>query len=232
MNDSLTTELQARAPDLTKRVLDDMYADPFWDLRYGERGRKFAHEDGLHHISYVIQALTANEHAVFTKYARWLRSVLVSRGMCTSHIVDNFRRLSRAIGALIPDAERARAILNSGVEALQYRDGPAAELNAAAPHIIDAVAPAAHSGDGWRRAEAEKLLSYLADSLQSGRSDRFTEHARFLARYAEQRGLPNDYFYKLLSDIVAAIEADAHSSQTLRTGTRALFHATTAKPTP
>jgi hypothetical protein len=72
----------------------------------------------------------------------------------------------------------------------------------------------------------------LADGLESGRSDRFTEHARWLARYAAQRGLPADYFAQLLSDMVAAIEADQSSSQTLRTGTRALFHATTAKPAP
>lgn len=232
MTDSLTAELQAHAEALTTRVLDDMYADPFWDARYGERGRKFAHEDGLHHISYVIQALSANDDGVFTKYARWLRSVLVSRGMCTSHIIDNFERLRRALAECVPNSEPARAVLRSGVEALQYRGGPAAELTAAAARITDAVAPAADSGGSWRRNEAEKLLSYLADGLESGRSDRFTEHARWLARYAEQRGLPADYFAKLLSDMVAAIEADHSSSRTLRTGTRALFHATTAKPAP
>jgi hypothetical protein len=232
MIDPLTTELQAQAEALTTRVLDDMYTDPFWDARYGERGRKFAHEDGLHHITYVVQALSANDDAVFTKYARWLRSVLVSRGMCTSHIVDNFERLQRAIAEIVPNSEPARAVLSSGVDALQYRQGPAAELHAAAARISDAVAPAADSGSAWRRNEALKLLSYLADGLESGRSDRFTEHARWLSRYAERRGLAADYFTKLLSDLIAQIEADASSSQTLRTGTRALFHATTARPAP
>jgi hypothetical protein len=132
----------------------------------------------------------------------------------------------------VPNSEPARAVLSSGVEALQYRQGTAAELNAAAARISDAVAPAAHSGGAWRRNEALTLLSYLADGLQSGRGDRFTEHARWLSRYAAQRGLAADYFTELLSDVIAQIEADTHSSQTLRTGTRALFHATTAKPAP
>ena len=97
MSARLREALKARARELSQQVLDRMYENPFWMERYGERGRRFANEDSLHHIDYLDQALAAGDAGVFTRYARWLRSVLVSRGMCTEHLAENFRLLAEAI---------------------------------------------------------------------------------------------------------------------------------------
>ena len=52
-----TIEVCARA--LADRTLTAMYRNPFWDDRFGEWGRRFAEEDNLHHVSYLVQALRA-----------------------------------------------------------------------------------------------------------------------------------------------------------------------------
>ena len=89
MSSALRQELASRAVILSQRVLDHMYENPFWMERYGERGRRFANEDSLHHINYLDQALAGGDAAVFTRYAQWLRTVLVSRGMCSEHLAEN-----------------------------------------------------------------------------------------------------------------------------------------------
>ena len=63
MIDRLREALAARAVPLSQRVLDRMYENPFWTERYGERGRRFANEDSLHHIGYLDQALAADDAA-------------------------------------------------------------------------------------------------------------------------------------------------------------------------
>ena len=97
MNDALREALSAQARELSQHVLDRMYENPFWMQKYGERGRRFADEDSPFHLKYLDQALAANDLAVFQKYAKWLRSVLVSRGMCSEHLGENFSLLAEAI---------------------------------------------------------------------------------------------------------------------------------------
>ena len=97
MSEALRAALIERAAALSQSVLDRMYENPFWMERYGERGRRFANEDSLHHVSYLVAALASGDAAVFERYAQWLRSVLVSRGMCSEHLGENFRLLASAI---------------------------------------------------------------------------------------------------------------------------------------
>ena len=50
----LADALEARAQTLAERALKEMYANPFWDERFGERGRQFALADNRHHVSYLV----------------------------------------------------------------------------------------------------------------------------------------------------------------------------------
>jgi hypothetical protein len=52
----LIEALKARGGELADRSIEEMYRDPFWLLRYGEGGRKYALEDGRRHLSYLIEA--------------------------------------------------------------------------------------------------------------------------------------------------------------------------------
>jgi hypothetical protein len=145
-----------------------MYENPFWMERYGERGRRFANEDSLHHIGYLDQALAAADSAVFERYARWLRSVLVSRGMCSEHLAENFRLLAAAIAeAGLPDAARAGEILHDGARALAYENGDAAVLESIRPRLVDAVR-GAPDGALLRDDDSRYLVSYLIDAAATG----------------------------------------------------------------
>lgn len=181
-----TADLEARldqaADRLTTRVLAEMYADPFWRERYGDRAERHGRQDGRYHIDYLIQALQARDPSIMVNYARWLQRVLTSRGMATRHLAENFIRLATAIRDQgWPDAPAATALLDAAIAALGYADGPAAALQAAATEL------AASTG----RADAtqlEDLIGYAADALALDQPAVFASHVIWLAGFVERRG--------------------------------------------
>ncbi len=102
--------LRASAKQLAVRVIDTMYADPFWMSRFGDRGRERSEEDIAYHAEYLAQALEANDPGIMARYSVWLRSVLTSRGMCSRHLEESFERFEAALPAEIA-AESATAML-------------------------------------------------------------------------------------------------------------------------
>jgi hypothetical protein len=181
MSTPLRRALAEQAIPLSQRVLDRMYENPFWMERYGERGRRFANEDSLHHVSYLDQALAAGDPAIFERYAQWLRTVLVTRGMCSEHLAENFRLLAAAIAdAALPDAADAREVLMRGDAALRYVDGRAGVLERARQSLLDAVAAAEPAGPPLRDDDRRYLVSYLIDAAATGNGAFFdTFAARF-----------------------------------------------------
>jgi hypothetical protein len=208
---ALADAIEARAQSLADRAHEAMYRDPFWDARFGERGRRFSEEDNLHHVSYLVQALRADAADLLSGYARWLQSVLTTRGMCSRHIAQNFGRLSDALRAeQIVDAEPALALLDVASAALTYDGGPARAVQGAAEPVAARAAqaigqrhptwsdPPDSSGAALLRDDLLLLLSYLADALANGRDDLFVTHVRWMASYAAQRGRPATYVRELL----------------------------------
>jgi hypothetical protein len=198
MTTLLRQALQAHARDLSQQVLNRMYENPWWMERYGARGRHFADEDSLHHISYLEQALAHPDAMVFEKYAHWLQSVLVSRGMCTEHLAENFRLLGDAIVSRgLPDAEAAVRILHRGIAALRYRTGPAAMLEAHHDRLQQAV-ETAHGAARMREDDRRYLVSYLIDAIATSRPEPFAMFAgrcepdvvAMLSRASAEIGVP------------------------------------------
>jgi hypothetical protein len=172
----LIARIEAAADALTDRVLAEMYEDPFWNARYGERAQTHGRQDGLFHIKYLREAIRANDPSVIEHYARWLQQLLTTRGMCTRHLDENFERLARAIGDTIPDSAPAVAMLAAARAALRYPDGPARRLQ-------DATARLA-AGD-------HDLLTdyaYAADSLALNQPAVFANHVAWTADFVERRG--------------------------------------------
>jgi hypothetical protein len=188
MSTPLREALRTEARTLTQRVLDRMYENPFWMERYGERGRRFADDDGLHHVRYLEQALASRDAAVFERYAQWLRSVLVSRGMCSEHLAANFRLLAEEIVTRqFPDAADGVAIRHRGDEALRYTEGPAAPLDAQRDRLLHAAHEAIVAGGVVMRDDDRRhLLSSLLDSIAAGSAEPFVSFsARCDARVVE-----------------------------------------------
>ena len=171
---ALIEALRKRGPELAARSIEDMYRDPFWLRRFGERGRAFADQDGQHHLHHLTQALLNQSPAILTGYARWLQGVLAARGMCSEHIRENFARMSRVIAeAALPGWEAAQKYLATAQEALLYPPGPAREVQDLAERVASAVSAAA-------RREAVLLASYLADAVHLKDPSLFAKHVAWL----------------------------------------------------
>ena len=203
MNDDLLRLLEAHGHAISQQVLEDMYReDPFWTRRFGDKGRRHADEDSDFHMQYLRRAVDANDPDVMVRYATWLRDVLVSRGMCSRHLAENFERLAQAIAARGWDGGRkAVAIVEEAARALEYREGSVAR----------GVHDLAFPDDG------RHLASYLADAISRDNPSLFIDHVRWLARETPGQGGG-------LDDALAALERELAKQDTLRDGA-ALVHA-------
>lgn len=214
---SLSARLTEAAPRLAARVLAEMYADPFWQARFGERGRGHARKDGDYHVTYVVEALAAGDPGVFVAYARWLREVLCARGMCSRHLAENYARLARAIDdEPWPDRDRATAILHAGVSGLAHAGGDAGAIDSerdalarAAITTMQLPPDRAATGD-LGRARTDELadhLSFLADALAADRPDGFMAHVDFMAGLYTQQGVSPAHLAASLRALATAVGA-------------------------
>ena len=200
---TLADRIEAHGPALAGRVVEQLYRDPFWQERFGERGRRFAEEDGRHHVSYLVQALRVGEPDVLRAYAQWLQGVLTPRGMCSRHLSDNFALLADALLADGLDAEgTATAYLRAAQDALRYPDGAARPIqeqaDVLAARTVDAVSrqhPEWLDGrDEAGRARCQdavrSYVSYLADAVALERPELFADHMRWTAGSLARRSIP------------------------------------------
>lgn len=165
---ALLARLASDGPALAAEVLAAIYRDPFWRARFGARADEHGSKDGLHHLAYVREALAAGSPDVIAHYARWLQSVLTTRGMCSRHLADHFDRLAAAIlAAGWPGAARAAAVLAAATAALRYPEGPARALADRIPALP---------------AELATLASYTSDALALGAPDTLVAHVAWCAR--------------------------------------------------
>lgn len=211
---TLIERLQAGAPELARRTIAEMYDNPFWQERFGSSGRENADRDGQYHLTYLIQALAANDASVLTSYARWLQTLLVSRGMSSRHIAENFDRLARAIGRDVSESAPALELLAAATQALVYDAGPARELQTLAARLARVVVdelershtawfaaassyPSLASLESIERAERARFeeevldfIAYLADALHAARPELFVRHVLWTHGYQVRRRAP------------------------------------------
>lgn len=186
--------LTARAAELCDVALRDMYADPFWDARFGERGRRFAREDAHFHVIYLAEAVRAGSAASFVMYVRWLQNVLTTRGMCSLHLRDMLEAIGTGIRAIgIEDVETALAYLGAGVGALRH-DGDAGRIEQLAPR------------DEADRL-AEHLVSYLGDAVALSLPRVFVDHVEWLRENGRRVGATSVRVEQALADVLAALAA-------------------------
>ena len=184
--------LATRAEAIADRAVREMYGDPFWLDRFGQRGRTFAEEDGRFHLTYLIEALRTTNPESLVTYATWLRSVLTSRGMCTRHLAENFHRLRAAIGAEgIPLADVASEYLERAEAALSYDAGDARAIQEATPAIAAGVGDSL--GTAHASPDATVLLSYVADAIAFERLDLLAAHVRWSEGFFDRIGRGHGY---------------------------------------
>ena len=170
--------LEVHAHELSERVYQEMIADPFWLARYGDRAKVNMRQDSVFHLRYLREAMSAGSPEVLVNYTKWLQELLLSRGMCSLHIAENYDRLARAIEERWPGAAApAVELLEAGKRALLPEGGPAAALVRGSEAVVDA---ASDRVEPETILELRHLVSYLADALAFGHHDRFAAHGRWL----------------------------------------------------
>ena len=167
---TLIARIEATANELTDRVLAEMYKNPFWHARYGERADKHGRQDGLFHIKYLSEALHANDANVMEQYARWLQALLTTRGMCTLHLDENFALLATAIRETIANSDPAGHMLDRARKALLYPPGPARTLQDYIPRLPG---------------ELHYYASYAADALHLNQPKIFKDYVAFVGGDAD-----------------------------------------------
>jgi hypothetical protein len=173
---TLLARLRNDKSSFARRVVDELYEDPFWEERFAARGRARSENDVGFHVDYLIEAIEANDPGVLERYAKWLQNVLTTRGMCTLHLADSFGRLSRVIADPL-----ASHYLRAGREALLYDSGSARVLQERIHDVITTGTPG-HIED------TEYHLAYLADAIALGQPRVFMGHVEWLAYSFERHG--------------------------------------------
>ena len=215
----LAERIERLGENIARRAMTIMYANPFWDDRFGPRGRRFAEEDGRHHVDYLFEALRQGDPRVMVRYARWLQSVLTTRGMCSAHLDENLERIGGVIlSEGLPDAQLAAALLDQGRRALCYDGGPAREVQDASDAIGIATRGALESADpGWRArwgsdsgtrltASVEWPVSYLADALALRSDDQLAGYLAWLADFTARGGVDPRAVTALLDALGGALD--------------------------
>jgi hypothetical protein len=203
---ALVEQLDERRSALSRRCIEAMYRDPFWQARFGDRGRRHAEEDSAYHVQYASSALRADDVEIFRNYARWLRGVLAARGMCSWHLAESFRQLAIAIrDEAIVGADAAVAILVDGERCLAYAEGEAARFDARRTAIVR------RAEEQPRSYRATELASFVADALARGDGDVLAAHVAFL-RGTLARGEERAALESTLRALVEATEAELGGS--------------------
>lgn len=210
----LHRQLEARADRLAAASVEWMYEDPFWEARYGaERARRFGTEDAQFHVRYLMQALAEERPSVMEGYAVWLRKLLVSRGMCSLHLDQNFAGLQAALAVEgFGPGSPAQAYVQAARDVLRYTSGTARVLQEQASELARATVQRLSTevpAPLLPRLEEEVLihLSYLADALGTGQPELFAQHVAWYQGFWPLREWGELSFFRFLAALQAALES-------------------------
>lgn len=200
---TLADTIEANAEALITRSVTAMYENPFWKDRFGERGERFSREDHAHHIRYLVEAVRGERPAIVGEYARWLQTVLTTRGMCSLHIEESFLRVGDAIAA--EGLDRAGEIgpfVAAATDALRYSAPDARALQDATSLLAAAATSTVRKGRPAIRDEAiddaRYQVAYAADAVALSDDKVFVGYVVWRADFLARQKLPVDALHALL----------------------------------
>jgi hypothetical protein len=218
---NLAQRLAQRAPTIAERSVERVHQNPFWFEKFGEpSARKFGHEDALFHVSYLVKALQLNSPTLFPDYARWLQTMLTTRGMATLHLEQTLQGLADSIkGEGLPEVELALAHIRAALTALIYPAGAARPVMLGRTALVNATLERLDEqkpdwvlgwGDEGRTLASRELkvvLTYLADALALRRPELFEANLRWYAGFLKGRGISEETLGAALDGMTDALES-------------------------
>jgi hypothetical protein len=104
------------ARDASRRM---WLSDPAWEQKYGERGPALFVEDNLYHISYLQDAVSLEQPALFGKYVAWFSGFLGRQGISPASLYHDLAILAQEIGQALPASEAGPFLALLAERALQ-----------------------------------------------------------------------------------------------------------------
>ncbi|MGR9048921.1 hypothetical protein ACQ4XT_09855 [Halobacillus faecis] len=107
---------------LVQLVADEIYeAYPYLWQKFGQNGRDRTEEDNFHHLDHLQAAYEMDSVDFFIDYTKWLNTVLTSREVPTSLIIDNYERLVRLLKDMeVVDEAQKQCYIKYLDESLQH----------------------------------------------------------------------------------------------------------------
>lgn len=106
---------QARSV-IVRKLLDEVYTEAFWQVRFGALGRIHAEQNANYHLNTLLVALRFDLDSSTGQHYLWLRNILVRRGMCTRHL----RRTLDSLQRLLAEEIEARLVPQDAEPFLQF----------------------------------------------------------------------------------------------------------------
>lgn len=111
---------------IARSVTGLLYAEMPWLVdKYGERGRLKCLQDMRYNVEYLAPAVELDDPELFVRYARWVDSLLRSRGVPTGELARAFQLMASDVAARLP-REEGQAVadcLEAGLLALRAGEG-------------------------------------------------------------------------------------------------------------
>lgn len=208
--ETLMKALVLTRPRVIEHVFEQLYANPFWDARYGERGRQAGRKDLGYHVDALSTALSAGDPGMYARDFEWFRTAIVLRGACTRHVIETLDALSAGYRLELPAEawEWIEPYQSAAALALRYAHPVCQALDQVADTVAEEAA---------RRMQAEPQpkckrdflyhLSYLNDALGLGDSYLFVRYLRWVGPFLESFGYHQDTLVRIPDALRSALNA-------------------------
>jgi hypothetical protein len=229
--DELSARVERVQVEVMESVIEEMYRNPFWQQRYGQRGEKQSNKDAAYNLKYLCSAIRMDTTSALEQYYRWLRGALVFRGMCTLHLAQTLDCTARHLTRLLPeDWPEIEPYHVAGCQGLTYQQPTAHALNAHADEIAETATARMfdppHTGDpahetARRACLRDNLyhLAYLADAFEVNKPELFREYLAWVTGFLAQFDVQASSLYgslKIIRNEIGAVLPNEHSAPVIQ----------------
>lgn len=220
LRQQICAALESKRNTLVDLVVLQLWANPFWEDRYGERGKRYFYDDAQHHVQALITAIQLDLPDALPQHYAWLREVLVHRGMCTRHLYQTLRVFDAQLEAVLPEYWSViRPYAETTYAGLAYTDPLCLALAQVEEPLIARVmqriltekpAWAQRLGPGGKtlcRQDNLYHLSYLQDALAFQDPRIFTDYLTWISAFLEARRLTPQMLHLAMGYLAEEIEA-------------------------